>query len=54
MSTYTADNVIFGYQFNNLAFTVPTPEITDTSQDPSVTGRFFSGNTFRDNDVLTK
>jgi len=37
---FTADNVIFGYQFNNLAFTVPTPEITDTSQDPSVTGRF--------------
>jgi len=54
MSTYTADDVLFGYRFNNLAFTVPTPEITDTSQDPSVTGRFFSGNTFRDVDGVNE
>ena len=45
MSTYTADNVIFGYEFNKLAFTVPTPSLTDENQDPPVTGRFFSGNT---------
>ena len=45
MSTYTADNVVFGYEFNKLAFTVPTPLLTDETQDPPVTGRFFSGNT---------
>jgi len=45
MSTYTADNVVFGYEFNKLAFTVPTPLVTDENQDPPVTGRFFSGNT---------
>jgi len=50
MSTYTADDVLFGYQFNSLAFTVPTPSLTDNTQDPPVTGRFFSGNTgFGDN-----
>jgi len=42
---FTADNVIFGYKFNKLAFTVPTPSLTDTAQDPDVTGRFFAGNT---------
>ena len=42
---FTADNVIFGYKFNKLAFTVPTPSLTDTNQDPDVTGRFFAGNT---------
>jgi hypothetical protein len=42
---FTADNVIFGYKFNKLAFTVPTPSLTDTDQDPDVTGRFFAGNT---------
>jgi len=50
MSTYTADDVLFGYQFNRLVFTVPTPSLTDNTQDPPVTGRFFSGNTgFGDN-----
>jgi hypothetical protein len=44
MSTYTADDVLFGYQFNRLAFTVPTPSLTDNTQDPPVTGRFFCGN----------
>jgi hypothetical protein len=42
---FTADNVIFGYKFNKLSFTVPTPSLTDNTQDPPVTGRFFAGNT---------
>ena len=42
---FTADNVIFGYKFNKLSFTVPTPSLTDDTQDPPVTGRFFAGNT---------
>jgi len=46
MSTYTADDVLFGYQFNRLVFTVPTPSLTDNTQDPPVTGRFFPGNTY--------
>jgi hypothetical protein len=45
MSTYTADDVLFGYRFNRLVFTVPTPLVTDETQDPPVTGRFFAGNT---------
>ena len=51
---FTADNVIFGYKFNKLSFTVPTPSLTDNTQDPPVTGRFFAGNTgFGENIMLT-
>ena len=52
MSTYTADNVVFGYEFNKLAFTVPTPLVTDENQDPPVTGRFFAGNTGSNDNIM--
>ena len=52
MSTYTADDVLFGYQFNSLAFTVPTPSLTDNTQDPPVTGRFFAGNTGSNDNIM--
>jgi len=44
--SFTKDDAVFGYKFNRLAFTVPTPIVKDTLQDPPVTGRFFAGNTF--------
>jgi hypothetical protein len=51
--SFTADNVVFGYEFNKLAFTVPTPLLTDETQDPPVTGRFFSGNTGNKENIMT-
>jgi len=53
MSTYTADDVLFGYRFNRLVFTVPTPSLTDNTQDPPVTGRFFAGNTGFGENIMT-
>jgi hypothetical protein len=49
---FTADDVLFGYRFNRLAFTVPTPSLTDNTQDPPVTGRFFPGNTGGNDNIM--